>query len=493
MTQTTHTHSLTGPLPVAINARWAERILLSATLILMDLIMVTIGFGLAYILRFETGIAWAYQYDEAPLQFYQGIIFLLVPIWLLVFKLFGLYDFKHLFGGIEEYARVFNACTLGMMLVIVFTFLDVSVILARAWVILAWVLVTFSVASGRFILRRVVRRMRANGRFLTTVLIVGANEEARAVAEQLQANQRAGILITGFAADEPGQGGELLPGIPVLGPIDAVETLVRQHGIQELIVASSALQRAKLIDLLQAFDDDDLTIRLSSGLYEILTTGVEVQEVGNVPLLSINKVRLTGVEMFMKWVLDQAVSIAVLLITWPFMLAIAIAVKRDSPGPIFYHRQVIGVGGKPFGALKFRTMYIDADERLARDPALRRQFEENFKLKDDPRVTRVGRFLRRTSLDELPQVFNVLRGQMSWVGPRMITAEEQVRYGKWRMNLCTVKPGITGLWQISGRSDVGYKERVMLDMHYIRNYSIWLDLYVLWRTVPVVLKGHGAY
>ena len=491
--QPAYTHSLTGPLPVAINARWAERLLLSVALTLIDLITVPIGFGLAYVLRFEAGISWTYQYNEAPSQFYLGLIFLLVPIWLIVFRLFGLYDFKHLFGGIDEYARIFNACTLGMMLVIVFTFLDVTILVARAWVLLSWVLVTFSVASGRFILRRVVRRMRANGRFLTTALIVGANEEGRAVAEQLQTSLGAGILIAGFAADEPGPGNELLPGIPVLGPIDAVETLVRQHGIQELIVASSALPRAKLIDLLQSFDDDDLTIRLSSGLYELLTTGVEVQEIGNVPLLSINKVRLTGVEMFMKWVLDQVVSIAALLILWPFMLAIAIAVKRDSPGPVFYRRQVIGVGGKPFGALKFRTMYIDADERLARDPALRHQFEENFKLKDDPRVTRVGRFLRRKSLDELPQLFNVLRGQMSWVGPRMITSEERARYGKWRMNLCTVKPGITGLWQVSGRSDVGYQERVMLDMHYIRNYSIWLDLYVLWQTVPVVLKGHGAY
>jgi exopolysaccharide biosynthesis polyprenyl glycosylphosphotransferase len=491
--QPAYTHSLTGPLLVAINARWAERILLLVALTLMDLVTVLLGFGLAYVLRFEAGITWTWQYDESQLQIYQGLIFILVPIWLIVFRLFGLYDFKHLFGGIDEYARVFNACTLGMMLFIVFTFLEVNIWIARAWVLLSWLLVTFSVASGRFVLRRIVRRMRAKGRFLTTVLIVGANEEGRAVAEQLQASRGAGILIAGFATDEPGPGSELLPGIPALGPIDSVATLVRQHGIQELIVASSALPRAKLIDLLQSFVDDDLTIRLSSGLYELLTTGVEVQEIGNVPLLSINKVRLTGGEMFMKWVLDQVVSIAALLILWPFMLTIAIAVKRDSPGPVFYHRQVLGVGGKPFDALKFRTMYVDADERLAGDPALRRQFEENFKLKDDPRVTRVGRFLRRKSLDELPQLFNVLRGQMSWVGPRMITSEERARYGKWRMNLCTVKPGITGLWQISGRSDVSYQERVMLDMHYIRNYSIWLDLYVLWRTVPVVLKGHGAY
>jgi exopolysaccharide biosynthesis polyprenyl glycosylphosphotransferase len=493
MMQTTHTHQLTGPLPVAINARWAERILLSIGLILMDLITVLIGFWLAFILRFEAGISWAYQYDVSPLSFYQGLFFILAPIWLIVFRLFGLYDFKHLFGGFDEYARVFNACTLGMMLVILFTFLDVSFVVARAWVILSWLLVTFSVASGRFIMRRVVRRMRAGGRFLTTVLIVGANEEGRAVAEQLQADPKTGILIAGFATDELAAGSELLPGVPVLGPIDSVVTLVRQHGIQELIVASGALPRAKLLDLFQSFGNEDLTIRLTSGLYELLTTGVEIQEIGNVPLLSINKVRLTGAEMFMKWVLDHAVSMAALLIAWPFMLAIAIAVKLDSPGPVFYHRRVIGVGSRPFGALKFRTMYTDADERLAHDSVLRRQFEENYKLKDDPRVTRVGRFLRRTSLDELPQLFNVLRGQMSLVGPRMITAEERARYGKWCMNLGTVKPGITGLWQTSGRSDVSYQERVMLDMHYIRNYSIWLDLYVLWRTIPVVFKGHGAY
>jgi lipopolysaccharide/colanic/teichoic acid biosynthesis glycosyltransferase len=175
------------------------------------------------------------------------------------------------------------------------------------------------------------------------------------------------------------------------------------------------------------------------------------------------------------------------------MLVIAVAIKFDSPGPILYRRRVVGVGGKQFDALKFRTMYLDADQRLAQDSELRRRFEENYKLKDDPRVTRVGRLLRRTSLDELSQIWNVLRGQMSLVGPRMITLEERVRYGKWRMNLSTVKPGITGLWQVSGRSDLSYEERVRLDMHYIRNYSIWLDLHLLWQTIPVVLKGHGAY
>lgn len=485
---------LSGPLPVAINARWAERLLLSIALTVVDLTMVLGGFWLAYTLRFEVGISLFYQHQVSPLDFYSRLVFLLAPAWLIVFWLFGLYDFKYLFSGMHEYARVFNACTLGMMLVILFSFFDTGFTIARGWVVLSWLLVTFSVILGRFTLRRIVQMMRVKGRFLTTVLVVGANEEGQAIAEQLQANPKAGIWIAGFADDELARGSQLLPGIPVLGSVDSVATLVRHHGIQEIIVASTALSREKLLEIFQSFGAaDDISIRMSSGLYEILTTGVEVQEIGNVPLLSINKVRLTGSEMFMKRVLDLIVSTLVLLLSWPLMLVIGLAVKLDSPGPIFYRRRVVGVSGKPFDALKFRTMYVDADERLARDPELRHQFEENYKLKDDPRVTRMGRFLRRTSLDELPQLFNVLRGQMGLVGPRMITSEERARYGKWRMNLSTVKPGITGLWQVSGRSDVSYEERVMLDMHYIRNFSIWLDLHLLWRTIPAVLKGHGAY
>jgi exopolysaccharide biosynthesis polyprenyl glycosylphosphotransferase len=496
MAQATHQWSgqLSGALPVAINARWAERLLLSIALTAIDLVMVLFGFWLAFTLRFEVGISWFYQHAVSPLDFYSRLVFLIAPAWLIVFHLFGLYDFKHLFSGMHEYARVFNASTLGMMLIILFTFFDPTITIARGWVILSWLLVTFSVLLGRFVLRRVVQNLRVSGRFLTTVLVVGANEEGQAIAEQLKANSKAGIWIAGFADDELARGSQLLPGISVLGSIDSVATLVRHHGIQEIIVASTALSRERLLELFQSFGTaDDITIRLSSGLYEILTTGVEVQEIGNVPLLSVNKVRLTGIDMFLKRVLDLVVSSFVLLVSWPFMLAIAAAIKLDSPGPVFYRRRVVGVSGKLFDALKFRTMYVDADARLAHDPELRREFEENYKLKSDPRVTRMGRLLRRTSLDELPQLFNVLWGQMSLVGPRMITSEERTRYGKWRMNLSTVKPGITGLWQVSGRSDVSYEERVTLDMHYIRNFSIWLDMHLLWQTIPAVIKGHGAY
>lgn len=207
----------------------------------------------------------------------------------------------------------------------------------------------------------------------------------------------------------------------------------------------------------------------------------------------MNKARLALWENTVKTIVDYAVAATLLVLLAPLLLALALLVKRDSPGPILHRRRVVGRGGQVFDAFKFRTMYVNGDEILAKHPDLQTELHTQHKLKSDPRITRLGATLRRTSLDELPQLFNILLGQMSLVGPRMITMEETALYGKWRLNLLTVKPGITGLWQISGRSDISYAQRVRLDMYYIRNYSIWLDLFILWRTIPVVLRGHGAY
>jgi lipopolysaccharide/colanic/teichoic acid biosynthesis glycosyltransferase len=175
------------------------------------------------------------------------------------------------------------------------------------------------------------------------------------------------------------------------------------------------------------------------------------------------------------------------------MLLIAIAIRLDSPGPIIYRRRVMGVNRRQFDAYKFRTMHTNGDELLAAQPELQERLNKQHKLKNDPRVTRMGRFLRSSSLDELPQLFNVLRYEMSLVGPRMISPPEMKMYNHWAFNLLTVRPGITGLWQVSGRSDISYEARVRLDMHYIRNWTIWLDLHILFRTLPAIIKRRGAY
>jgi exopolysaccharide biosynthesis polyprenyl glycosylphosphotransferase len=239
--------------------------------------------------------------------------------------------------------------------------------------------------------------------------------------------------------------------------------------------------------------DTAVNLRLSSGLFEVMTTGLQVKELAYVPLISVSKARISGLDAALKRTLDLAVTVPGLVLLSPLFLFIALAVRRDSPGPAIYRRRVMGARGTEFDAYKFRTMHTNGEEILDTRPEYRVLLADEGKLKDDPRVTRLGKNLRRHSLDELPQLVNVLRGEMSLVGPRMISPVEVDKYGKWGLNLLTVKPGLTGLWQVSGRADVSYEERVRLDMHYIRNWTIWLDLQLLMRTIPAVLKGKGAY
>ncbi len=205
------------------------------------------------------------------------------------------------------------------------------------------------------------------------------------------------------------------------------------------------------------------------------------------------KMMATGYNRAVKLALDYAVALPGLLLIAPLFILLAILVKLDSPGPIFHRRRVLGQDGRVFDAFKFRTMYVNGDEILARYPKLRQELNKNYKLKCDPRVTRVGTFLRKFSLDELPQLLNILARDMSLIGPRIIAPDEIKNYGQYGSTLMQVMPGLTGLWQVSGRSDTTYDERIALDMHYIAKWSIWLDIKILLRTIPVVMKGDGAY
>jgi exopolysaccharide biosynthesis polyprenyl glycosylphosphotransferase len=277
--------------------------------------------------------------------------------------------------------------------------------------------------------------------------------------------------------------------------VDNLDELIERYDIEELILASSAISsRDRMLDIFQKYGvSSHVNVRMSSGLYEIITTGLTVKEFAYVPLVGVNKVRLTGVDQFLKYFLDLLITIPALILLSPFMLLIGLAIKLETPGAAVHRRRVMGIHGTEFDAFKFRTMYENGDEILDTYPELKRELAQNFKLREDPRVTKMGKILRKTSLDELPQLFNVLRREMSLVGPRIITPAEVEKYEKWDLNLMTVRPGLTGLWQVSGRSDVTYDERVRLDMHYIRNWSIWLDIQILFQTIPAVLRRRGAY
>ncbi len=466
---------------------------LTAGLLVLDTAALGAAFGLAYLVRFEVEIPLL---ESLPprIAFYSWVSFWAVPAWLAIFGLYGLYDRHHLFAGFQEYTRVVNACTVGMVVVVMISFLDVALVISRGWLLLTWGLAIALVCAARFTLRRVLRQLRQHGHLITPTVIVGANEEGRAVAEQFLSDHGSGIQILGFVDGDQPAGTPVVDQLHVLGSLHDLVPIVHAQRIRQVVVATTAVGRDDLLDLYRTLGQvDEVDVRLSSGLFEILTTGVRVQEVSYVPLMTPRRVRITGADAFLKSILDYLSATLGIVVLSPLLLLITLLVKLDSPGPVLHRRRVLGRSGKPFDAFKFRTMRVDADRLLTADAELRAGFERDQKLKRDPRVTRVGAILRRTSLDELPQLVNVLRGEMSLIGPRMIAPEEAGRYGKWQLNLLTVKPGITGPWQVRGRSDLSYEERVRLSMHYIRNYTIWLDLEILLRTLPVVLQGKGAY
>lgn len=417
-----------------------------------------------------------------------------VPLWLLVYATQGLYRRRSLLSAPREYAAVFRAAGIGMLAIIILGFMQPVSTPARGWVLLAWLFTTVFVTAGRLLLRQILYRLRRRGYFLSPALIVGANTEAQSLAGQLIQTHTSGLAVIGFVCDETAPGTSVYKEFPVLGTLAEMNDLVKHFQVEELILTSSALTQDDMLRVFKEFGmRPDVNLRLSSGLFEILTTGMEVSEIASVPLMRANQARLTGIDAVLKTILDLILAVGLIVVFAPVLLLIAIAIRLDSPGPVIYRRCVIGLNGRPFDAFKFRTMYVDGDDILATNGHLNEELESNHKLKEDPRVTPLGRLLRKHSLDEIPQFYNVLRREMSIVGPRMITPDERTMYEQWDMNLLTVLPGITGLWQVSGRSDVSYAERVRLDMHYIRNWSLWLDIQILLRTVGVVISGKGAY
>jgi exopolysaccharide biosynthesis polyprenyl glycosylphosphotransferase len=467
--------------------------LILAMLPILDALTIGASFALAYYARFANPL-WPYNAIYSSTFYFQLMVGLILT-WLILFAIYGLYEPRNLLSGTEEYARVVNACTIGIVAVLCYSFFvrGLEQDISRGWLLVAWALSLPIVGAGRFTFRRFIYYMRRRGLCTALTLVIGANDEGRLLARQWKGASSAGVNVVGFVDDEviPGT---MIEGLPVLGNCDALKSLVKRLKVDELVVVPTAVSRETLLEIYRTLGTSNgVQVRLSPGLYELFTTGVRVQEVGFVPLVSLNKLRITGVDAVLKTILDYGITIPALIFLTPLLLVIALLVKLDSPGPVIYRRRVVGTGGREFDAFKFRTMRGDADVYLEQHPELLEELKHTGKLKNDPRVTRLGRFLRTTSLDELPQLFNVLLGQMSLVGPRMISPPELDKFGKWRHNLLTVKPGITGLWQVSGRSDLRYEDRVRLDMHYIRNYTIWLDMRLLFNTLGVVLRKKGAY
>jgi exopolysaccharide biosynthesis polyprenyl glycosylphosphotransferase len=293
-----------------------------------------------------------------------------------------------------------------------------------------------------------------------------------------------GVITSTEEADVP---------LPRLGGADSLRAVLSQQPVDEVLVSDSDVGERELLELVDQAHRAGVRVLIAPRTTELLTEHADYVPGQGIPLFEVKQPVLAGVDWAMKRAFDVVASLIVLVIGLPFWLAIAAAVKLTSRGPVFYTDRRVGVGEQEFGMLKFRTMYAGAEEQQAELEAANEAPGALFKIRDDPRVTRVGRFLRRFSLDEIPNVVNVLRGEMSLVGPRPLPTRDYQLLEEWHLKRYLVLPGMTGLWQISGRSNLSFDDLVRLDFYYLDNWSIWLDITILARTIPAVVSQRGAY
>jgi len=405
-----------------------------------------------------------------------------------LFRSFRLYE-THRFTAAEEFRRVFLALTIGMMALVTFGFWAHST-LSRSWILVTWLLALAATIGGRRLWHAQIRRERALGRLTFRTLVLGANREATNLAAAMRSPE-SGFEPIGFVRTSEEAETDL--GLPVLGHIGQLRELIQRFRADCVFVASSAVSSEEMKQVARIVRLEGLEVRVSASLPVVLSSRLSAQPVGGVMSLALRPARLTRPQRVLKRTFDLVIAGAGLILTAPIWLVAAVAIKLDSPGPVLYRQRRVGEGGRPFVMLKFRSMYVDAEQRLAELRPLSEADGPLFKLRNDPRVTRVGRVLRRWSLDELPQLWNVIRGDMSLVGPRPPLPEEVAAYEEWHFARLEAPPGVTGLWQVSGRSELSFEDYVRRDLFYIENWSLAYDLFIVLKTIPMVLSRRGAY
>jgi len=432
-------------------------------------------------------LAWLVRFGEHPLKSKPLLLVVVVPFVVLpIFAACRLYNLSRL-SPAEEFRRIPGAVSMVVAAFVVISFWY-GANYSRFWLALTWIFGILLVLASRRGWHWYMGRRRREGRLAFRTLIVGTNEEARRIARSMTGVN--GYTAAGFVC--PTGDFVRLEGLPVY-ELEDLPHAVRECGAECVFVASTALGTKKMTAVSRSLRDLDVEVRVSANISDILSTRLTLQQVGGLMALSLRPVRLSGAQAVAKRTLDLALASISILLLAPLWLILALAVKLDSRGPVFFRQKRIGRHEQTFEMLKFRTMVVGADLML---DELRDQNEATgplFKLRRDPRVTRVGRFLRRWSLDELPQIWNVLEGNMSLVGPRPALPDEVALYEDWHLDRLEVPPGITGLWQIKGRSDLPFDDYVRLDLFYIENWSIGYDLYIMAKTLPAVFAGRGAF
>ncbi|MCE5218876.1 sugar transferase [bacterium] len=402
-------------------------------------------------------------------------------LWLITFYSAGLYDVRRFPSSLAEMTATFRAVTVTALLVAGASFLS-HLDYSRAIVVLFWGSALIISLLSRWVLRSHMVSLQRRGAATARALVLGCGDLAQVVAQRISAHHLLGYELVGLVSVGNGKAGAAPEGLDVLGDVSELPELVVKYHIDEVLVAQPDISPGILMTAIQACEDKLIEFHIVAGPLQVLTENAEISGLGEMPVVALPPQRFLPWQRAFKRLLDSVCSVLLLILLAPLMLVLAWLVRRETGAAALFRQERIGYRGKAFTMFKFRTMSPST-------PA----YAEAPKAADDQRITPLGQWLRRTSLDELPQLFNVLRGEMSLVGPRPEMAFIVAQYEPWQRRRLDAKPGITGLWQILGRKDLPLRDNLEYDFYYLRNWSIWLDLTILLRTIPVVIHGRGAY
>ncbi|MGY1727118.1 sugar transferase [Geodermatophilus sp. SYSU D01062] len=419
---------------------------------------------------------------------------LLALAWLVLLAAAGTYAERRLGTGDDEYRRVLTAGLLATTALGVAAALLPSAPLDRL-LLLAAPTTVLATLLGRLLNRRRLHAARRRGLMTKRVVVLGRDVAVADLVRRLRRDATAGLRVVGACVPRPEEALAVrAEGVPVIGTLAGAVRAVDDARADAVVVASASETAGEYLrDLTWRLEGTNVEVLVGPGLVEVASNRLQVRPTSTIPLIQVQEPEFRGGRRLAKSLLDRAVAGLLLVVFAPFLVAIAVAVRATSRGPALYRHRRIGKRGREFDLLKFRSMVVDADSRIEALLVLNEGNDVQFKMRRDPRITRVGGFLRSFSLDELPQLVNVLKGDMSLVGPRPHVTREVEQYGADMHRRLLVKPGITGLWQVSGRSDLTWDESVELDVRYVENWSFGLDLAILWRTVRAVLRRSGAY
>ena len=467
---------------------------------LFDLLLMVVSFAAATIPQFErVGRFTLAEFFELKIKIGNFLLFLtFLLIWHILFSLFGLYASKRMASRWDEIWDIMRATTLGTLVVAVFGVAFHIWAVNRIFLVLFLLFTMSSVIASRLAVRAGLAYARRHGRNSRNMLVIGTNSRALQLVERIQGKPELGYRILGFA-DEEWTGLEEFKkhGHRLVSDLDALPSYVRRNIVDEVVLALPIRSFHSLSSqIASACEQQGIIVRFLPNIFDLKEARQRADEFDGDALISHESTITDFWGLAIKRAIDIVVSFTAIVLLSPVMLLAALAVKITSPGPVFFVQKRLGLNKRMFNIFKFRTMVIDAEQRLKDLEHLNEANGAVFKIRKDPRITLVGSFLRKTSIDELPQLFNVLKGEMSLVGPRPLQVRDYELFETycqdWQRKRFSVRPGITCLWQVMGRSSTTFEKWMELDLQYIRTWSLWLDLEILAKTVPAVLRGSGA-